>query len=126
VLQDAFGREGGLAPSLRRLGPKDVRRELDALGEPAPLELTGKDGGAARSVPRACYHRLVDASRPSRCAHGSPFAVAQDLLVRASFEVDWSLLRWSLGLSLRERMRAATRVARMLGRFRRAGSPARG
>jgi predicted Rossmann fold flavoprotein len=36
ALQEAYGRDGGrfLAPSLRRLGPKDVRDELDQLGVP--------------------------------------------------------------------------------------------
>ncbi|HEX5136365.1 MAG TPA: NAD(P)/FAD-dependent oxidoreductase [Planctomycetota bacterium] len=36
ALSEAFGRDGGrfLRPSLRRLGPRDVRNELDALGVP--------------------------------------------------------------------------------------------
>jgi predicted Rossmann fold flavoprotein len=36
ALQEAYGRDGGrfLAPSLRRLGPHDVRNELDQLGVP--------------------------------------------------------------------------------------------
>lgn len=46
-----------------------------------------------------------------------------DELERASFEVDQTLLGWSLSLSLRERLRAATRTARMLGRFRRVEAP---
>ncbi|MHC4849522.1 MAG: hypothetical protein ACYTEG_13845 [Planctomycetota bacterium] len=45
-------------------------------------------------------------------------------LERASHEVDRTLIRWALSLTPRERLRAATRTARMLGRFRRAGPPA--
>ena len=38
-------------------------------------------------------------------------------LEAASYEVDETLLRWTLSLSLRERLRAATRSSRMLDRF---------
>ena len=36
----------------------------------------------------------------------------------ASFEVDITLLHWFASLSLRERLRAASRFTRVLGRFR--------
>ena len=41
-----------------------------------------------------------------------------DEIEQASLEVDETLIRWSMGLSIRGRLRAATRAARMLGRFR--------
>lgn len=40
----------------------------------------------------------------------------------ATQEVDRSLIRWMLGLSLRERLRAGSRTTRMLGRFTRVRS----
>ncbi len=43
-------------------------------------------------------------------------------LDRATLEVDRSLIRWMLGLSLRERLRAGSRTTRMLGRFSRVRS----
>jgi hypothetical protein len=49
--------------------------------------------------------------------------VEDDEIVAASYEVDRTLLRWALSLSPRERLQAATRTARMLGRFHRAGTP---
>jgi len=39
-------------------------------------------------------------------------------LVAAVDEVDWTLLRWSLGLSALERLRASTQTANTLGRLR--------
>ena len=41
-----------------------------------------------------------------------------DEIEQATLEVDQTLIRWSMGLSIRGRLRAATRAARMLGRFR--------
>lgn len=43
-------------------------------------------------------------------------------LVAASKEVDRSLLSWSLSLSVRERLRAATKARRALSGFRRVSS----
>jgi hypothetical protein len=45
--------------------------------------------------------------------------VTRHALEQASREVDRTLLHWSLSLSLRERLRAATRTGRMLRGFRR-------
>lgn len=42
--------------------------------------------------------------------------------VEASREVDRSLLQWSLSLSVRERLRAATKARRALSGFRRVPS----
>lgn len=40
-------------------------------------------------------------------------------LIAASHEVDRSLLNWSLSLTIRERLRAATKARRALSKFRR-------
>ena len=42
----------------------------------------------------------------------------------AARDVDRALLRWYLGLSLRERLRACTQAGRALGRFKRAPTSA--
>jgi hypothetical protein len=44
------------------------------------------------------------------------------ILMAASREVDRSLLRWSCSLSIRERLRAATKARRALSGFRRVAS----
>ncbi|MCB9701150.1 MAG: hypothetical protein H6711_04620 [Myxococcales bacterium] len=41
-------------------------------------------------------------------------------IVQASYEIDLSLLRWSLSLTPLERLRSCTRSARALARLRRA------
>lgn len=45
--------------------------------------------------------------------------VDAEAVERASYEVDLSLLRWFMKLSPRERLREASRSARMIERFRR-------
>jgi hypothetical protein len=64
------------------------------------------------------YDRVVSVEAQHR-----PVSSDEDDLEQAAREVDATLLHWSMGLSLRERLRAATRTARMLGRFHRAGTP---
>ena len=71
ALQDAFGRDGGrfLAPSLRRLGPTDVRRELDALGVPTdegPWEKVWPKSRKASDVAQALLRRALDAGATVR------------------------------------------------------------
>jgi predicted Rossmann fold flavoprotein len=71
ALQDAFGREGGrfLAPSLRRLGPSDVRRELDALGVPTdegPWEKVWPVSRKASDVAQALLRRALEAGATVR------------------------------------------------------------
>jgi len=71
ALQDAFGRDGGrfLAPSLRRLGPTDVRRELDALGVPTdegPWEKVWPRSRKASDVAQALLRRALDAGATVR------------------------------------------------------------
>ena len=46
----------------------------------------------------------------------------EPILISASLEVDRSLLRWSYSLSIRERLRAATKARRALSGFRRVAS----
>ncbi len=71
ALLDAYGREGGrfLAPSLRRLGPSDLRRELDALGVPTdegPWEKVWPKSRHASDVAAALLRRALDAGATVR------------------------------------------------------------
>jgi len=73
ALADAFGREGGrfLAPSLRALGPRDVRHTLDALGVPteeAPWEKVWPKSRRASDVAHALLRRALDAGAIVRTA----------------------------------------------------------
>jgi hypothetical protein len=54
----------------------------------------------------------IDGTRPR------PLAAVAEEIAAASLEVDLTLLRWFASLSLRDRLRAATRGARGLARFR--------
>jgi hypothetical protein len=62
---------------------------------------------------------------PSRMAYTSPVrldATVEELLLEATGDVDRGLIEWSLGLSLRERLRAASKSARTLDRLHRGAS----
>ncbi|MDH3525588.1 MAG: hypothetical protein OES32_18605 [Acidobacteriota bacterium] len=62
-----------------------------------------------------------DSQAPFQRVKGSTVRL-DPLVVEASAEVDRSLLRWMLGLSHRERLRAASNAAGALSRIR--GGPA--
>ncbi len=49
-------------------------------------------------------------------------ATVEELLLAATGDVDRGLIEWSLGLSLRERLRAASKSARTLDRLQRGAS----
>lgn len=49
-------------------------------------------------------------------------ATVDELLLAATGDVDRGLIEWSLGLSLRERLRAASKSARTLDRLHRGAS----
>lgn len=69
-------------------------------------------GGSAR----ACYAWPIVRDEPIDAA--STGGHAEDLR-QASREVDMTLIRWFESLSPRQRLREATRMSRMLGRFSR-------
>ena len=63
-----------------------------------------------------CYPRLVPNARYEELARR--IQARDPDLVAAVDEVDWTLLRWSLGLSPLERIRACSQATRTLGRLR--------
>jgi len=74
-----------------------------------------------------CYPRPVPSPRSAQTYEelARRLQARDPDLIAAVDEVDWTLLRWSLGLSPLERLRACSQATRTLGRLRDAAAAQR-